>query len=205
MNKVIVYIHGKGGNADEARHFGCFFPDCEVIGFDYRSQTPGEASEEFPAYFDSLRNRYDSISIIANSIGAYFAMIALGNAHIKNAYFISPIVNMERLITDMMRWAGVTEDELKEKGVIETSFGEALSIDYLNWVRKHPVSWTVPTAVLYGGKDNMQTIDTVMTFSKNCGAYLTVMENGEHWFHTEEQMLFLDEWIAHASSAFNGI
>ena len=24
---------------------------------------------------------------------------------------------------------------------------------------------------------------------------LTVMENGEHWFHTEEQMKFLDEWI----------
>ena len=24
---------------------------------------------------------------------------------------------------------------------------------------------------------------------------LTVMRNGEHWFHTEEQMKFLDEWI----------
>ena len=24
---------------------------------------------------------------------------------------------------------------------------------------------------------------------------LTVMEGGEHWFHTEEQMRFLDEWI----------
>ncbi len=21
------------------------------------------------------------------------------------------------------------------------------------------------------------------------------MENGEHWFHTEEQMKFLDEWL----------
>mgnify|MGYP003301095410 CR=1 FL=1 len=52
MNNVIVYIHGKGGNADEARHFRRFFPDCDVIGFDYRSQTPGEASEEFPAYFE---------------------------------------------------------------------------------------------------------------------------------------------------------
>ena len=27
------------------------------------------------------------------------------------------------------------------------------------------------------------------------GADVTVMKNGEHWFHTEEQMRFLDEWI----------
>ena len=27
------------------------------------------------------------------------------------------------------------------------------------------------------------------------GAELTVMPGGEHWFHTEEQMRFLDEWI----------
>jgi len=27
------------------------------------------------------------------------------------------------------------------------------------------------------------------------GAELTVMEDGEHWFHTGGQMRFLDEWI----------
>ncbi len=27
------------------------------------------------------------------------------------------------------------------------------------------------------------------------GATLTVMKGGEHWFHTEEEMNFLDEWI----------
>lgn len=31
--------------------------------------------------------------------------------------------------------------------------------------------------------------------AETCGASLTVMENGEHWFHTEEQMRFLDNWI----------
>jgi len=24
---------------------------------------------------------------------------------------------------------------------------------------------------------------------------VAVMKNGEHWFHTDEQMAFLDEWI----------
>ena len=27
------------------------------------------------------------------------------------------------------------------------------------------------------------------------GAPLTVMENGERWFHTKEQMAFLERWV----------
>ena len=69
------------------------------------------------------------------------------------AYFISPIVDMEKLITNMMQWANVTEQELESEGVIHTDFAN-----------KHQ-------------------------------ATLTVMEGGEHWFHTEDQMLFLDRWI----------
>ena len=32
-------------------------------------------------------------------------------------------------------------------------------------------------------------------FAEKHKAGLTVMQGGEHWFHTEEQMRFLDEWI----------
>lgn len=193
--KGVIYIHGKGGNAEEAAYYNRYFPDSDVVGFDYKSQTPWDAVGEFSSYFDSLRNKYHSIRIIANSLGAYFALNALGNAQIEKAYLISPVVDMEKLINDMMQWAGVTEVELKERGTIKTSFGETLSFHYLNWVRLHPISWTVPTKILYGSKDNMQSLDTIMAFAKNCGADLTVMENGEHWFHTEEQMQFLAEWI----------
>ena len=28
--------------------------------------------------------------------------------------------------------------------------------------------------------------------------HLTVMENGEHWFHTDEQLAFLDVWMKKA-------
>ena len=34
-----------------------------------------------------------------------------------------------------------------------------------------------------------------MKFADDHHAKLTVMTGGEHWFHTEEQMRFLDEWI----------
>lgn len=194
--KAVIYIHGKGGNAAEADHYKKLFPQYEVIGFDYLSQTPWEAIEEFPGFVDEINKCHRSIILIANSIGAYFAMNALGKAQIEKAYFISPIVNMEKLITDMMQWAGVTEADLKEQGSIETDFGETLSWEYLSWVRNHSVSWNVPTSILYGSADNMQDMDTIQLFADNNGADLTVMENGEHWFHTEEQMEFLDMWLS---------
>ena len=35
-------------------------------------------------------------------------------------------------------------------------------------------------------------------FAGKHGANLTIMENGEHWFHTPDQMKFLDDWIVKA-------
>ena len=66
---------------------------------------------------------------------------------INRAFFISPIVNMEKLITDMMSWANVTEEDLQEKKYIETEFGETLSLEYLSYVRKHPIIWNVRTDI----------------------------------------------------------
>ena len=48
---VCIYVHGKGGSAEEAGHYRPLFPNDEVIGFDYRAQTPWEAKKEFPAFF----------------------------------------------------------------------------------------------------------------------------------------------------------
>ena len=142
-----------------------------------------------------MKKEYESVILIANSIGAFFSMNAEIDSLIEKAYFISPIVDMEKLITDMMAWANVTEDELKQQGVIRTELGENLSWDYLCYVRDHPIRWNCPTAILYGSRDNMTSYDTIKSFAEKHHADLTVMENGEHWFHTEKQMKFLDSWI----------
>lgn len=78
---------------------------------------------------------------------------------------------------------------------IPTEFGETLSWNYLTYVREHPVSWSVPTRILYGELDNLTSMETITVFAKQSGAELTVMQGGEHWFHTAEQMRFLDDWI----------
>lgn len=192
---VILYIHGQGGSAEEAVHYAPLFKNCDVIGLDYHAQTPWEAAEEFPRLYDEICGHYQSVAVIANSIGAFFAMSALADKKIDKAYFISPVVDMQKLIEDMMGWADVSEDELRKKGEIETSFGQTLSWEYLSYVRSHPIEWTVPTHILYGDKDHLTSLATISAFSRQIGATLTVMENGEHWFHTDEQMQFLDTWI----------
>ena len=196
MKHLIIYIHGKGGNAGEAEHYKPLFSGNDVIGFDYRSQTPWEARSEFPAFFDEKRGTYEKITLIANSIGAFFSMNALTQSQVDQALFISPIVDMEKLITDMMIWANVTEEELRMKREIPTEFGETLSWDYLCDVRSHPVEWKVPTHILYGQRDHLTSAETIRSFAERTGASLTMMEGGEHWFHTEEQMKFLDRWIS---------
>ena len=115
--------------------------------------------------------------------------------NITKAFFISPIVNMEKLIIDMMNWSNITEEELCNKKEILTDFGETLSWEYLCYVRKHPIKWNIPTYILYGGNDNLTSKETISKFSKQFCATLTIMEDGEHWFHTDLQMKFLDNWI----------
>ena len=154
MKNLIIYVHGKGGSAGEAEHYKMFFPNREVIGFDYRSQTPWEAKKEFLAFFTEQRSRCEHLTLVANSIGAFFALSSLDQTLVDRAYLISPIVDMEKLICNMMQWSGVTEQELA-----------------------------------------LTSIETVSAFAKQHHADLTVMPGGEHWFHTEEQMQFLDHWI----------
>ena len=195
MKQLVIYVHGKGGNAEDANHYRPLFVGSDVIGFDYISQNPWEAQIEFSKFFDSYCKAYDEVILIANSIGAFFAMSALAEKKIAKALLISPIVDMEKLITDMMLWSNVTEDALQSKQENQTAFGETLSWDYLCYVRKHPIRWHIPTCILYGGKDNLTSMETISGFAQQIGAVLTVMKDGEHWFHTDEQMQFLDDWI----------
>lgn len=122
-------------------------------------------------------------------------MHALAGKTISKALFISPIGNMEKLITDMMTWSNVTEDELQSKKEIPTAFGEILSWKYLCYVRKHPIVWRIPTNILYGANDNLTARNTISEFANCISASLTVMQDGEHRFHTCAQMKFLDHWI----------
>lgn len=116
MKNVVIYVHGKGGNAEEANHYKQFFDDnFDIIGFDYKSDKPWDAKIEFSNYFNSIVPQYNKIYLIANSVGAFFSLISLSDKPIEKAMLFSSIVYMERLILDVMKWVNISEDELIEK------------------------------------------------------------------------------------------
>ena len=193
MTQQILYIHGKGGNAEEAAHYRPLFPGCRVIGFDYRAQTPWEASDEFPCLYDRYCRDHADVTLIANSIGAYFARLAF--AAPEKALFVSPIVDMERLICDRICAAGITEQILRERGMYPAREGDMLSWDYLCWVRAHPAKdWYCPQYILYGENDSMTDLATIRTYTAKSGAELSIVPQGEHWFHTPEQLAVMADW-----------
>lgn len=198
MTNAILYIHGKGGSYKEAELYRKNCIGYEIQGVDYEVDFPWIVETKIKTVYDMLHKSYDKVYIIANSIGAYFAMNTLKSCEIEKALFISPIVDMEKLILDMMTWANVTEPELYKQGEIETAFGETLSWKYLSYVRTHPIIWSIPTEILYAGNDHLTSRQTIEKFVMEHNANLTTMINGEHWFHTTEQLAFLDAWMRNA-------
>ena len=195
QKEAILFLYGLGGSAEEAEHYRPLFPGCDVIGLDYHGIAPWDAGEEIRNAVLKLCGTYKSVSLIGYSLGAFLAMCAGVDTLLKRAYFISPVVDMEELILMLMAQDGVTEEALKEEGTIPGSFGLVHSWDYLCCVREHPVEWNVPTAILYAEHDDLTPYETIAAFAEAHDASLTVMPNGEHWFHTGEQMAFLDEWF----------
>lgn len=139
---------------------------------------------------------YSEINLWACSMGAYFSLVAYKNEEIKQCLFLSPVVNMKVIIDNMMLWSNTTEEELEEKQEIKTDFGQTLYWDYYKYVKDNPIiNWNKKTYILYGNKDNMQNEDIIKNFSNKFNCDLTILENGEHYFHTEEQLKFYKKWL----------
>ena len=139
---------------------------------------------------------YNEINIWACSIGAYFSLLAYKDEDLKQCLFLSPVVNMKIIIENMMLWNNTTEKELNEKQEIKTDFGQTLYWDYYLYVKENPITnWNKKTYILYGNKDNMQNESIIKDFSNEFNCDLTILKNGEHYFHTEEQLKFYNDWL----------
>ena len=204
--KVYLYVHGKNGSKEEALDFAELACPAgyQVLALDLPEHgerknaperlLPWVVLPELQLIYQYAKVHWRSVSLRATSIGAWFSMLALQAKPLRSALLLSPVVDMENLITNMMQWANVSEAQLKEEGEVSTDFDETLSWQYLCWVREHPYRWKVPTQVLYGAKDNLTSRAVLEQFKQRTGAHLTIMEEGEHWFHTELQLAVLQEW-----------
>lgn len=146
------------------------------------------------AYAETLNK---DISLFACSIGAYFSLLAYHDLEIQKTMFLSPIVNMERVIQGMMSGFNVNEQRLKEERKIPLPIGKVLDWDYYSYVRQHPADfrWDSPVSILYGSKDMISLREEIDSFSHKYNGRLTVLENGEHYFSSEEQLYFFEKWL----------
>jgi uncharacterized protein len=137
-----------------------------------------------------------NISVFACSMGAYFNLLAFKDLPLKQCLFLSPILNMERIINNMMARCNVIEDRLKAEKAIITPTGSTFYWDYYCYVKSHPIdTWNKPTAILYGSDDNTCEFDVVSDFVQRYHCKLDILEHGEHYFHTDEHLHFYRLWL----------
>lgn len=145
---------------------------------------------------DYSKQRWSKISLFAYSLGAYFSLLEYANEQLRQALFLSPVVDMQRMITNMMTWFEVTEEQLQKLGEIPTPMGETLYWDYYCYVKEHPIEhWNCDTAILYGENDTLCERDTIVSFTERFSSRLEVVPDAEHFFHTPEQLAAYSAWL----------
>lgn len=207
-DKIYLYVHGKGGSKEEASSFAAIAVknNWQVLSIDLPEHGdrkneqntfyPWNAVPELKQILGYIRQYWHRTSLFANSIGAWFSLLSFGDEQFENCLLVSPILNMERLIGNMMLWADVTEKNLFEQQRIPTDFGETLSWDYLCYAKQHNITkWNTPTKILYAEKDNLTEYSVVHAFATQFNCNLKVMKKADHWFHTPEQLSFLQNWL----------
>lgn len=153
--------------------------------------------EELQIIMKYVKSRWKHISLFANSVGAYFSLLAYCDEDLEKAWFLSPVVNMGRIIEHMMMAFHITEEQLEQEKTIQTPIGQKLYWDYYCYVKEHPVcTWKTSTAILYGSEDEMCEMDTIVKFSNDFSCELKIVQGSEHYFHTSEQLRILKRWLS---------
>ncbi len=206
-DRLYLFVHGKCGCKEEGEAFAEIVcpKGWQVLAIDLPEHGERQGGElgfdpwhvvpELRFVLLYARQGWGAIALRATSIGVWFSMQVFAGEPLEKALFVSPVLDMGKLIRNMMLWAGVDETRLQAEQEIPTDFGETLSWRYLQYAKEHPVTdWNASTAILYAGRDNLTDRATVDEFVHRFGCDLTVMEDSAHWFHNPEQLAVLRSW-----------
>lgn len=210
-NKVFIAVHGSMSNKEdeviEILAEKVVSSGYQLLSFDLPEHGERKSDTKYLCKVQNCVNdlkqiikyakeKYNEINLWACSMGAYFSLLAYKGEELKQCIFLSPVVNMKIIIENMMVWSNTTEEQLKEKQEIKTDFGQTLYWDYYLYVKENPVTdWNKKTYILYGDNDNMQNENLIKDFSNRFNCELTILKDGEHYFHTEEQLNYYKKWL----------
>lgn len=206
--RVVVAVHGAQSSKTDVpfRLLAEAFPSCQVLSFDLPEHgdrkagptlcRPPVCARELSAVLDYAESRWKHIGLFAVSMGAYFSLLACPGRNLTHAWFLSPVVDMERLTRDMMGWFQISEARLRREQVIPTPMGQTLYWEDLCYIRSHPVDrWPFPTDILRGAGDTLVAGETVAGFAERFSCRLRTARGAEHWFHTPEDLAVLSDWL----------
>lgn len=205
-DKVFICVHGLCGNKYEAEEFAkaAQYGGYQVLSVDLpehggrtdgKKLLPWEVVPELLATIGFAMKEWKELNVRAVSIGAYFSLLAFSGRKIKKCLLVSPLIDMAGMIKGMMGAAGVSEEELEEKGEIRTDFGQTLSWKYLRFARENPISVVGSDVyILCARNDEVVPHRTVETFVERYACKLNVYEDGEHFFHTKDQVAYMRKW-----------
>ena len=142
------------------------------------------------------RANWEKIGLFANSLGAYFSLMAYSRLPLQRVWFLAPLVDMRRMIESMMEWFQVPEERLRAEGEIPLPNGQTLYWDYYCYVKEHPVrTWEVPTEILCGERDSVCGLDTVQMFADRFGCRLETVSGAGHDFRAPEALQAYEAWL----------
>lgn len=206
--RVIVAVHGAQSSKTDVPFLllAEAFPHCQILSFDLPEHgdrkdgpircKPPVCVRDLSSVLDYAESRWASVGLFAVSMGAYFSLLACRERNICHAWFLSPVVDMERLTRDMMGWFQISETRLEAEGEIPTPMGQTLCWDDYGYIRRHPIDrWPFPTNILRGSGDTLVAEETVSAFTERFSCRLRIAEGAEHWFHTPPELDELSRWL----------
>lgn len=174
--KVFLFVHGLHGQKEEALPFAevAVPKGYQVLSIDLPVESkPWDVLPLLNEVCDYLYRNWKTVSIRANSIGAWFSLLAFQSKKVEQALFVSPILDMKRFIELMPQ----RED------------------DYYKWVVNNPtIRWDASTYILRPETDLIVSEEVGRDFISHHQCQVTIMADGEHWFHTPKQLEVLRKW-----------
>jgi len=155
---------------------------------------PINGVEDLKKIMDYAHKISDERGLFGCSIGAYFSMLSYEKEKLIQTLFLSPVSDMKFVIENMMTWFNISEQQLEQQGEIITPI-KTIYWDYYKYVVEHPVTWDKPTKVLCGEKDTICDVPTLKAFFEKHAGNVVILENGEHYFHTDTQLDVFRRWL----------
>lgn len=205
--EVYIHVHGKMSRKECAEDFAAIaeIKGYQTLSFDLPEHGERAENHEYRCdIWNGIRDlklitdyafeHWKAVCLYGSSLGAFFILHAYKELPIKKCLFQSPIVDMEHLIKKMMAQFSVTEDDLRKRCEIPNPI-DPLRWDYYQYVKAHPITaWDIPTAILYGGKDWLQSEEVIQRFAQAYRCDLTVSPGREHAFMGDGDEEIVNDW-----------